>query len=119
MDKEFPGYDKVSRALAKGATSFWKSVFDELAKGKPDMLVRIAGDEAARGIGEGDIKEFFAVLGGASMNVDLIPRLSKGSKTVFDAGDVVMGTGVRPASGGDASLLGLEGSISIGVGIRF
>ncbi|HEY0074537.1 MAG TPA: hypothetical protein VGB77_10570 [Abditibacteriaceae bacterium] len=121
MAEEVPGYDKVAKALAQGATAFWKTVFDDLAKGeKSDTLMSLAGEKAMASISTDDIKEFFAILGGAKMDIDIIPKITKGTKTFFDSGDVLPGSGIlQKDDANGVSTLGVEGSISIGIGIKF
>ena len=118
MAETTEGYDKVAQAVARGATAFWKTVFDDLGKGGTGRLASLSGKDAA-GITPDDIKNFFNVLGGASMNIDFIPQITKGTKTYFDSGSVKQGTGLVVNDENGITALGVEGSISIGIGIKF
>lgn len=112
------GYDKVSEALAKGATAFWKTVFDDLGKGETKALAGLVEGDIATTITSDDIKNFFDVLGGASMKIDLNPKIVKGTKNIFDSGIVEPGKGVVVDDKDKVNLL-VSGSVSIGVGISF
>jgi hypothetical protein len=105
MADQIDAYDKVSKAIATGATMFWKSVFEDLATGNKVSFLSDAGVKQA------DIDSFFAVLGGAEMKIGLIPSITKGTKTYFDAASVVPSQGL--------SATAVSGSISIGIGISF
>ncbi|NJM87301.1 MAG: hypothetical protein HC847_09025 [Hydrococcus sp. RU_2_2] len=118
MAESTDGYDKVSEALAKGATAFWKTVFDDLGKGETKTLTGLIEGGIAATITPDDIKNFFDVLGGASMKIDLNPKIVKGTKNIFDSGLVEPGIGVVVDDKDKVNLL-VSGSISIGVGISF
>ncbi|MFN5862258.1 MAG: hypothetical protein ACK451_09795, partial [Pseudanabaena sp.] len=77
----------------------------------------VEGDIAANITSE-DIKNFFDVLGGASLKIDLSPKIVKGTKNIFDSGLVELGKGLVVDDKDKVSLL-ISGSVSIGVGISF
>ena len=100
------GYDRVSEALAHASALFWKEMLGKLAEGKTDKL---AGPVTAA-----EVADFFALLGGANMSIDLTPNVAKGTKCIFDGGGFTPDPWKKSK---DAKKV--EGSISIGINIRW
>jgi hypothetical protein len=92
----------------------WKEIMRRLAgvatgRAAPATLAGLGPAPLAAGI----VQEFFANLGGAGLVVDFISREARGGVARFRAADLDL-TPVGPAPA-----MAIDGSISIGVNIRF
>lgn len=100
------GYEKVAGIIG-----------EEMGKAWSNVMERLAADDAASvmssrvPMASSELQEFFANLGGAQMSLSFSSRVPKGEVCRFRAYELNPSAEVAP--------MGFEGSISIGINIRF
>ena len=104
-------YQKVSLVIGKAMDRAWKDILTELASGDVAAVTAAAGMNAGT-LSADSIAGFFRQLNGAALAIDFTPRMPGIAGRWFAAHDIMpTGPAARPA--------GIEGSISIGIGIKF
>lgn len=102
------GFDKVSELLGKEMSKAYIAFLQKLAAGEIETVSK-GGEDAD--LTQTDLVDFFSVLGGASMDIHFVSKVPSGARCVFDAGKLFPSKVLKGAA--------IEGSISIGVGIKF
>ena len=114
-------FDKVSGIISNAMNDAWTKIITDLAdvaKGsKPVANLLVA--PAAGTLSLGDVKNFFALAGGANMDISFPCVIAKQPIGLFRASCVDHGIPTKFVSVGGPSVAGISGSISIGVGISF
>lgn len=113
-------FDKVSSIIGNAMNDAWTKIITDLAdvaKGnKPVTNLLVA--PAAGALSLDEVKSFFAVAGGANMDISFPSVIAKQPIGLFRASCVDHGIPSKFVAGGPA-ISGISGSISIGVGISF
>lgn len=99
------GYDKVSAVIGEEMNKAWKNILERLAQAS---LTVLSGGPV---ITQTDLSDFFERLGGAHMGITFSCVESKGELSRYYAHELTPTNAI--------GTMGIEGSISIGVTIRF
>jgi hypothetical protein len=102
-------YAKVATVIGDEMDKAWERIMGRLADA--NMSALSTGGASATTVE--DLKVFFQQLGGAKMDLQFCSNIPKGEAMVCRAHEI------RPSTGSPIGMLGVEGSISIGVNIKF
>ena len=100
------GYEKVSAVIGEEMDKAWKNILEKLAQGNVQAL-----SGGSTSLAQNDLQDFFKKLGGAQMGIAFSCVEAKGESTRFYAHSLAPTNAI--------TTMGFEGSISIGVNIRF
>jgi hypothetical protein len=113
-------FDKVSSIIGNAMNDAWTRIITDLAdvaKGSKPVTNLLVGPTGTLSLDE--VKGFFAVAGGANMDISFPCVMGKQPIGLFRASCVDHGIPTKFAAVGGPSVTGISGSISIGVGISF
>jgi hypothetical protein len=98
-------YEKVANVIGSEMDKAWANIMKRLASGDTAGMNLMSNFETS------DIKDFFSNLGGANMEINFSSIRPKGQIACFNAYKLERGEGIP--------VLGIEGTVTVGVAIRF